>query len=444
MNTNMMNGGRKSRPLRSQCRYIAHDDILTKYHAKRWLWKQEKLSHDDDDDSTKKHDCLSNHTPVDVDDVTIGIQISSWFISTRASTIAHENEIELLTQHLEKLANEPILHILKTNTSENNSSYENDSMTPPTIHIPPTRKRRLCLPESVYFDANVNILHENKSIEFSFDAISALSEWSTCHNHLTQSNNSHDFPPNNKEPKKYNNNNNNHEKNYLSSIEVYRGVSILKSIDAPLWSQKIIPTDFNYDWSFSTPYSGTTITTRLHQENNDETTYSFDWIPCHESGMDMTLLTDQSLPILYYDEIKLFEDDMHDNGYTSLSCKIRVMPTCLLCLMTLFVRIDYVLVRIKEVRIFISFHHVDQKNDDNDYHSKKRRIWKDITWRECAWNQLVPLGLPNHIQAWRLEENTALTGKELQLHQQRIQTMIRKLPMIELPSDLPNISYFQC
>jgi type 2A phosphatase activator TIP41 len=156
-------------------------------------------------------------------------------------------------------------------------------------------------------------------------------------------------------------------------------------------------------------------------------------MPCEESGLDMTLLTDQSVPILYYDEIKLFEDDMHDNGYTSLTCKIRVMPTCLLCLMSLFVRVDYVLVRVKEVRIFTKFH--EEKSG-----SECMTLWREISWRECRWNSLQEMGLPNHVQAWRLEDNT-LTGKELQLHQQRIQTMINKLPIVSLPPDLSNISF---
>ena len=60
-------------------------------------------------------------------------------------------------------------------------------------------------------------------------------------------------------------------------------------------------------------------------------------------------------PILFFDEIVLFEDELADNGISMLSTKIRVMPTCMLLLCRFFLRIDNVIFRIRDVRIYIDF-----------------------------------------------------------------------------------------
>ena len=51
----------------------------------------------------------------------------------------------------------------------------------------------------------------------------------------------------------------------------------------------------------------------------------------------------------------LYEDEMADNGITMLSCKIRVMPQRLLLLSRFFMRLDNVLVRIRDTRIYVDF-----------------------------------------------------------------------------------------
>jgi type 2A phosphatase activator TIP41 len=51
----------------------------------------------------------------------------------------------------------------------------------------------------------------------------------------------------------------------------------------------------------------------------------------------------------------LYEDELADNGITMLSCKIRVMPARLLLLVRLFMRLDGVLIRIRDTRVFVEF-----------------------------------------------------------------------------------------
>lgn len=79
-------------------------------------------------------------------------------------------------------------------------------------------------------------------------------------------------------------------------------------------------------------------------------------------------------PILFYAEIPLFEDELHDNGSSSLLVRIvsnfdwlyhivchtdpyaqRVMPTCFFILSRFTLRVDNVLFRTHDTRIYHSF-----------------------------------------------------------------------------------------
>lgn len=60
-------------------------------------------------------------------------------------------------------------------------------------------------------------------------------------------------------------------------------------------------------------------------------------------------------PIVFFDEVILYEDEMADNGITMYSCKIRVMPSRLLLLCRFFMRLDNVLIRMRDTRVFVEF-----------------------------------------------------------------------------------------
>ena len=96
-----------------------------------------------------------------------------------------------------------------------------------------------------------------------------------------------------------------------------------------------------FDWSYSTDYKGTVIT--------DGPSFA----PSEMSiPLELLKLPD---PILFFDEVVLYEDEMADNGITMLSCKIRVMPDRLLLLSRFFMRLDNVLFRLRDTRVFIEF-----------------------------------------------------------------------------------------
>lgn len=98
-----------------------------------------------------------------------------------------------------------------------------------------------------------------------------------------------------------------------------------------------------FDWSYSTNYKGTVSTS----DNAPHFQPSSTPIP-------IALLTRPD-PILFFDEVMLYEDELADNGITLLSCKIRVMPARLLLLSRFFMRLDGVIFRIRDTRLFIEF-----------------------------------------------------------------------------------------
>ena len=96
-----------------------------------------------------------------------------------------------------------------------------------------------------------------------------------------------------------------------------------------------------FDWSYSTDYKGTMLSP----------------LPAFEptqKAIPLELLKRPD-PINFFDEVTLYEDEMADNGITTYSCKVRVMPDRLLLLCRFFMRLDKVLLRIRDTRLYIEF-----------------------------------------------------------------------------------------
>ena len=51
----------------------------------------------------------------------------------------------------------------------------------------------------------------------------------------------------------------------------------------------------------------------------------------------------------------LYEDELADNGIAMLSCKIRVMPSRMLLLCRFFMRLDHVMLRLRDTRVYVDF-----------------------------------------------------------------------------------------
>ncbi|XP_033635774.1 TIP41-like protein [Asterias rubens] len=92
-----------------------------------------------------------------------------------------------------------------------------------------------------------------------------------------------------------------------------------------------------FDWTYTTDYKGTLL-------GNLQVSQS-------EQKIDMEKLKVRE-KIHFYEEMTLFEDELADNGSASLIVKMRVMQSCFFVLLRFFLRVDDVLVRINDTRIF--------------------------------------------------------------------------------------------
>ena len=94
-----------------------------------------------------------------------------------------------------------------------------------------------------------------------------------------------------------------------------------------------------YDWTFTTQYAGS-LSSASPVPSSD----------C-PSPIPLSLLSRPD-PILYFCSLTLYEDELHDNGVASCSLKLRVMERCWLCLLTFWLRVDDVCLRLSETRTY--------------------------------------------------------------------------------------------
>ncbi|KEG12326.1 GAF domain-containing protein [Trypanosoma grayi] len=69
-------------------------------------------------------------------------------------------------------------------------------------------------------------------------------------------------------------------------------------------------------------------------------------------GVNWDLLKDQSLPILFFHNFDIMEDDLHDHGVVTSSVRVRVMPQAFFILYRHFIRVDGYRVWMRDVRLY--------------------------------------------------------------------------------------------
>ncbi|KFY11422.1 hypothetical protein V492_04471 [Pseudogymnoascus sp. VKM F-4246] len=97
-----------------------------------------------------------------------------------------------------------------------------------------------------------------------------------------------------------------------------------------------------FDWSYSTDYKGT-----IGGASPIPFTPDTEPIPIE--------LLKRPDPILHFEEVVLYESELDDNGISLYSIKLRVMPERMLILARNFMRLDNVLIRIRDTRVYIDF-----------------------------------------------------------------------------------------
>jgi len=140
-----------------------------------------------------------------------------------------------------------------------------------------------------------------------------------------------------------------------------------------------------YDWSYTTAYRGTVYTPGVGREhkivgstegNNKDDGGHSSAVPSQPATSEETPVSSSASyptfsaagapeiplallkrrdPILFFDDVVLYESELDDNGISMYSVKLRVHAQRMLLLARLFMRLDNVLVRVRDTRIYVDF-----------------------------------------------------------------------------------------
>ncbi|GAB0493064.1 hypothetical protein MMPV_004336 [Pyropia vietnamensis] len=104
------------------------------------------------------------------------------------------------------------------------------------------------------------------------------------------------------------------------------------------------------DWTFTTRYAGT-----LGGSGDRDAPPPVPRPAGPGEGVDMAALRRTDVPILYYDEVRLFDDEVDDHGIVSATVRVRVMDACVFVLSRIGIRVDGVLWRVLDTRVYHAF-----------------------------------------------------------------------------------------
>ena len=116
------------------------------------------------------------------------------------------------------------------------------------------------------------------------------------------------------------------------------------------------------DWTYCTPYKGSVQGATLLPSHQS--------IPVHRLGQDN--------PILWASEVIFYEDELDDNGQSKCHLRVRAMEDCWYALLRSYVRVDHVMVRVLDTRIFHSY--------------GEREVLREFQHREATYEELTKAG----------------------------------------------------
>ena len=170
------------------------------------------------------------------------------------------------------------------------------------------------LPEAVYLRNTLTLTHEASGKEVRFDAQAALVRW--LHSSLQHGSGGMTVPAAD-----------------LTSWKSSREEKSGDKSERPDW-----------DWTYSTDYTGSTS----------------GWVAHEGAGIDGAMLRRRDVPVLFYADLPLFHDDLHDHGASELRVRIRVMPNCFFVLLRHFLRVDGAFIRQRDARYFCKLFSADE------------------------------------------------------------------------------------
>ncbi|GAA5876006.1 hypothetical protein JCM16303_006990 [Sporobolomyces ruberrimus] len=126
-----------------------------------------------------------------------------------------------------------------------------------------------------------------------------------------------------------------------------------------------------FDWTYTTLHPGNTI-----PPSSPTPSSPLEWkkAPPTHQGIPLALLARTDIPILFFDEVPLFEDELGDNGIADVTIRVRVNSSSLYVLARYALRIDHVLFRHFDVRVYHEF--------------GSREIVRELKGRQSTYDQV--------------------------------------------------------
>lgn len=142
-----------------------------------------------------------------------------------------------------------------------------------------------------------------------------------------------------------------------------------------------------YDWSYSTDYAGTEEPGRTGAAAGGEEA-GLKKLASAAAGQEggapaipLELLRRRD-PILFFDEVVLFESELDDNGISVYSVKVRVMEQRMLLLARQYMRLDNVIARVRDTRVYVDFGAEEvireYTSKEDSFANVKKVSWSDI------------------------------------------------------------------
>ena len=152
----------------------------------------------------------------------------------------------------------------------------------------------------------------------------------------------------------------------------------------------------NSDWSFSSPYMGT-ITSIAKSEISSfypEIKEDKKFVIKYGNDTNGVVIPFEKLgpenKIIEYNQIEFFEDELSDNGISDGKIRFRIMKDCFYGLMRSYVRVDNVLIRNIDTRIYYGF---------GDEH-----IIRNVSVKEMSYEKLTNMGF-SFSNEWNMSPN---------------------------------------
>ncbi|XP_071716554.1 TIP41-like protein [Rutidosis leptorrhynchoides] len=223
------------------------------------------------------------------------------------------------------------------------------------------------LPEMIFGDSSLVLKHVTSGTKIHFNAFDALVGW---------------------------------KKERLPPVEVPA---------AAQWKFRSKPFEqiiLDYDYTFTTPYAGSEAV-ETSRGVDSEGNGCLKWEESEEQ-INVAALASKE-PILFYDEVILYEDELADNGVSLLTVKVRVMPSCWFLLLRFWLRVDGVLMRLRDTRVVCNFNE-----------NTKPVILRDISWRESTFKALASKGYPSDCASYN---DPNVISQRLPIVQHKIQKL---------------------